>query len=949
MKSSNQKRGAARRFTRALIAVMLAILPATASQTAQPAVARNILLAPPGVTVLSPSQVVAGVATMIEMTGSNIGPSTIVTITAATGGVHTFTGFSAPPYTFVVPALYTNANHDITVVIGNDGDSEDAPRTLDVIPGPAASVLVNATPATAPVPVLATITYNAIVWDAHSNPVDPVAPLTWEVTPSGTGITLTAGSGAAQSATFVSSRPGNYNITAKVTAAPTVQTTVPIEVVNAGPYTVRVEPSSPQKISITEQRVFTATLSDVAGNPMPATFTWTTPGCSGNTSGVTEVSPTSSNSTVSAGATTTFYAPVRDDSSCAIQATVTSPAVALNRTANTAITVTKIIVSLTPPTATLGINEPLQFTALISDTDIKQFLPTVPISWFAQSGAGTITQGGLFTAGTVPGFYGSPGVRAAPYKIRLNGQIVVGDDIDTSTITVVAGPVARIAITPADTSLIRGATQLFTASAFDAANNPIPNAVFTWSLTNAAAGSITTLDPGGVTAQLTAGATVGAFPAVVSVSSGAASATANVNVIEGTVTRIEVNPIRAVLGLNQSFQFTATVFDNSNNPVTVPLIWTSNPLAGSVGANGLFTALGAPGVYANGVTARSGSITATAVVEILPIAPARIEVVQANAALPVSTTRQFQVNFYDALNRLITDTRLSVIWSSIGAGRIESSGPLTAVLRAGVTPGDFVNGIAARYGATIAQSVTVRVLQPVVTLQSSVGAGTLDTDGFSRSYMTITVDSVNAGGRVGAGVPIDLRVTPEDGVCTVTPAGVLYTDLNGQAFASMTCLNYSLNTADIDIDVRASLRPQPLSSLNSTITHRGRGRAFSLRLPVVSFPPVSNNHDACSAAPLRAGVTVYQAANNAFNLYLLTAGKTSHTFSIDNYPATGELQLFRVTATGCPVQASIVTRTPLAQGSTRFTAGNLTVGGLYILAVRTNAPLSQSLYRLKFD
>ncbi len=936
-----------RHIAQTLIAVALVLLAAWAPHAPQSATARSILLAPPGVTGLNPTSVVAGAETIIEMTGTNIGPSTIVTLTSDTGGQLEIAGFTSAPYTFMIPGnRFTNASHDITVRIGNDGESEDPPRTLDVIPGPPAVIQISASPPSATVPVLTPVNYTAVVWDNYSHPVSPTALLNWSVEPNVPGVTLTVGATPSYTATLVSSRPGNYVITARVAASPTVQASASIEYVNRGPYTVLMQPSGLQRMSITEQRVFTATLVDVAGNPMAATFSWTTSGCSTNGA---EVAPPLSSSTGATGATTTFYAPVRDGD-CTVNATVTAPAVAANKVVSTPIKIGKFSVLLTPPTATLAISAPLQFTALISDTDNKRIVPNVPITWFVQPGAGAITPEGLFTAGTAPDVYHNPGVRATPYKVRLNGAVVVGSKSGNAPITVVPGPISRVVITPTGTSLIRGAQQQFTASAFDAADNPVPNAVFSWSLANPAAGSLEVLNAAGTSARLTAGTTLGAFPGAVVVSSGAASASANVAVIEGAVTRIELTPPNATLGLNQTIQFSATVFDNSGNPVSVPVTWSANSLAGSISAGGLFTALGASGVYTNAVRAQIGGVFAIAAVEILPYSPTRIDVTPVSTVnMPVSTTRLFTATLIDALGRPISDPRLSVSWSSVGAGQIASSGPLTVLLRAGVTPGLFENGVVARYGTTLVQPVKVRVLQPTVTLESSVGSGALNTDGVSRAYMTVTVGSASPGGTVGAGVPVELRVSPEDGSCAVTPPGLLYTDVNGQAFASMTCLNYTLSATDIDIDVQAAIRLSPSSSINASISHRGRGRAFTLRLPVMSYPPITNNHDACSAAPLQPGVTIYQAANNTFNLYLLTAGKTSHTFSVDGYPANGELQLFRITALGCPVQASIIARAPLTPGSWRMTVGNLTVGGIYILAVKTNAPLSASVYRLKYE
>ena len=165
------------------------------------------------------------------------------------------------------------------------------------------------------------------------------------------------------------------------------------------------------------------------------------------------------------------------------------------------------IISPTSP-QTIPVNGTVQFTAQAknADGDILAVKPT----WSIVSGGGTISSTGLFTAGTTPG----------TTVIRVTCS---GINVDV-TITVAAGPLATITVTPNPVTLAIGAPQTFTAVGTDANGNVVAITPV-WSTVNPP-GSI---DAG--TGLFTAGGATGQFDNTVRATQGAIFGTATVIVV----------------------------------------------------------------------------------------------------------------------------------------------------------------------------------------------------------------------------------------------------------------------------------------------------------------------------------------------------------------------------------------------------------------------------------
>lgn len=173
--------------------------------------------------------------------------------------------------------------------------------------------------------------------------------------------------------------------------------------------------------------------------------------------------------------------------------------------------------TLTPTTTTLPINGTQQFTAVAKASNGKVL--NVTPTWAVVAGGGTITQTGLFTAGTAPGTF-------------TNTVSVTCSGITSfATVIVTAGPVATITVTPNPGTTPINTTITYTAVGRDGSGNIISPFAPTWSVT--AGGGTIPAGTTGLTAPFTAGGAVGTFPNTVRATSGT---------IFGTATAIVTSP-----------------------------------------------------------------------------------------------------------------------------------------------------------------------------------------------------------------------------------------------------------------------------------------------------------------------------------------------------------------------------------------------------------------------
>ena len=397
-------------------------------------------------------------------------------------------------------------------------------------------------------------------------------------------------------------------------------------------------------------------------------------------------------------------------------------------------TLSSIAVTPANPSITKGATEQFTATGTYSDNSTQNI--TNSVSWFSlTTGVATISTAGL-----------AKGVGAGSSTIQATSGAITGSTV----LNISAATLTSIAVTPANPSIARGATQQFTATGTfsDASTQNITGSV-TWTSLTASAATISS-------AGLAKGVGVGS--STIQAASGAVTGSTVLNVSAATLSSIAVTPLNPSISTGSTQQFTATgtFSDASTQNLTSSVTWTSLKTAvATISASGL-----ASGVTAGSATiqAASGSITGTTTLTVSAVAPtlSSIAVTPANPSIQNGATQQFTATgtYSDASTKNITST---VTWSSLSTGvaTISSAGLATAV---GTGTSTIQAALGAVNGSTVltvtASTSTLQVLvvspqNPLITDAGSTQAFTATghySDGTTQNLTnTATWTSSNTG------------------------------------------------------------------------------------------------------------------------------------------------------------------------------------------------------------
>ena len=340
------------------------------------------------------------------------------------------------------------------------------------------------------------------------------------------------------------------------------------------------------------------------------------------------------------------------------------------------------LVSITvTPNATLIVGGTQQMVAVGYDAEGRAV--SITPTWSIAASGGTVASTGMFTAGGLPGQYNNTVVAT------------VGSISGNASITVLPGPMASITVVPTPVTLAVLGTQQFTAVGKDVAGNVIAFEP-TWSV----------VAGGGAIAQtgiFTAGGTPGTFTNTVQASYNALKGFATVIVTPGPMTTMTITPNPSTLGVGAMQQFTVVGKDAAGNVIAFTPIWSVVAGGGTIDNVGLFTAGSTLGTFANTVKATSGTISATATVDVVAGALATITVTPNPATMVVSTTRQFTAVGQDAGGNIVV---ITPDWDVVTAGNganITQGGLYTA----GTVVGTFPNKVRASSGGISGYATTI--------------------------------------------------------------------------------------------------------------------------------------------------------------------------------------------------------------------------------------------------
>ncbi len=426
--------------------------------------------------------------------------------------------------------------------------------------------------------------------------------------------------------------------------------------------------------------------------------------------------------------------------------TATSDIGGISDTSGTITVTAGVLATLTvsPDTDTLTADDIRQFTVSGVDAD-GNTADVGTITWSGGTGIGTIDSAGLFTATTV-----GEGTVTATSNI--------GSVSDTSgTITVTAGVLATLTVSPDTDTLTADDTRQFTVSGVDADGNAVDVGTITWS----GGTGIGTIDSAGLFTATTVGeGTVTATSNIGSVS----DTSGTITVSAGVLATLTVSPDTDTLTADDTQQFTVSGVDADGNTADVGTItWSGGTGIGTIDSAGLFTAttVGEGTVTATSnigsVSDTSGTITVSAgVLATLTVSPD-------TDTLTADDTRQFAVSGVDADGN--TADVGTITWSGgTGIGTINSAGlfDATTVGIGSVTATSNIGGI---FDTTGAVTVTPGVATGIVLTSSR---DTVPSGGKGTALLTATVR--DADGNTKADYPstvITFTVTGSD----VTNAG----------------------------------------------------------------------------------------------------------------------------------------------------------------------------------
>ncbi|MGA7728332.1 MAG: CARDB domain-containing protein, partial [Dehalococcoidales bacterium] len=407
----------------------------------------------------------------------------------------------------------------------------------------------------------------------------------------------------------------------------------------------------------------------------------------------------------------------------------------------------------------------------------------------------------------------------------------------SNAFNVVAGALDHITVSPSNPSVAVSGTQTYTAQGYDSLNNTISGLTYTWSCTNATAG---TINSGGV---FTSGTAAGSYGNVIQAVSGGKTGTASATVTGAVAAKLAFTTqpgASDTAGTIFSTQPVVTVEDANGSPVTtsggsITLAITSgtgtsgaalcgaatvNAVNGVATFSGLNISLAGTGYT---LTATSSGLT-TATSSAFSIAAGALDHITDSPADPwvaVSGTQTYTAQGYDSLNNPISGLTYSWSCTNATAGTINSGGVFTAGTAAG-SYGNVIQAVSGGKTGTASVTVTGTV---AVKLAFTTQPGASDTAGtVFGTQPVVTVEDANGNPVTANGASISLVITSGTGTNGAALSGSTTENaVNGVATFSGLNVNlagkgYTLTATSSDMTTATS---SAFSIINATVYEGG--------------------------------------------------------------------------------------------------------------------------------
>jgi trimeric autotransporter adhesin len=469
----------------------------------------------------------------------------------------------------------------------------------------------------------------AVTTDALGNTLTG-QPITWSSSNTSVASISTSGlvSAVAVGSTVITATSGSKSGTATVTVV--AQSQASVASVTITPATASVATGGTTQ--------FTATLKDSVGNVLGGrTVTW-----SSSNSSVASVSATGLATGVASG-TATISASTGGQQGTA-QVTVNPVPVAS--------------VVVTPGSANLSAYQTLQLIATPENASGSP-IGGQTITWSSSDPyTASVSSTGLVTVIKTGGI---------GYTII---SATTGGQTGTSTINLIAAPVATVTLSPTSVTLNASQTAQLTATAKDQYGDVITTDPASWSSSNT---SVATVSSSGLVTA------TGSGSATITVTIGGMSATANVTVSQAAVASVTMSPTTLSLAAGASSGLTATAYSSSGGVLTgYAQSWSSsNTSAATVSSSGVVTGVAAGSAT---ITATIGGKSATAAVTVTAAQQQTVaSVTLAPGTSSLQVGNQVQLSATDKTSNGTVVTGQSVTWSSSNSAvaSVTSSGLVT--------------------------------------------------------------------------------------------------------------------------------------------------------------------------------------------------------------------------------------------------------------------------------
>ena len=435
---------------------------------------------------------------------------------------------------------------------------------------------------------------------------------------------------------------------------------------------------------------------------------------------------------------------------------------------------------LSPSTVMVPVAQTTQLALTVLDSHGNP-VTGVPITWTSSNTAAAVVSGtGLVT-----------GVAAGTAAVSAAG----GGKSATSAVTVMAVPVASVAVAPTSASVSIGQSVQLTATPKDANGNPLTGRAISWASGNTGVAT--------VNAGLVMGAAAGST--TITATSEGQSGTSTVTVSAIPVASVSVTPGSASIVAGQSTQLTAMPKDANGNPLTGRVVtWTSSNTAAVAVSAGLVTGKAAGSAT---ITATSEGRSGTSMITVTVVPVASVTVSPSSASLTVGQTTQLTATPKDANGNPLTGRTITWTSGNTAAATVNSSGLVTGASAGSATI------TATSEGQSGTSMITVTIV-PVASVT------------VSPSSASLTV-----------GQTTQLTATPKDA--------------NGNPLTGRTITWTSGNTAVATVNTSGLVTGASAGSTTITATSGGQSGTSAITVTVVPVASVT-------VAPASLGLTVGQ-------------------------------------------------------------------------------------------